>query len=268
MNAETSAWGRAIIALGFRDEEDRVAAGGRGTPGSGSRVGKRGAGETGPEAGSQEGGFQARRRHRDGGAPTPFGDVPVFCWDRHVGRQSNTVDRDNEGVPESWSQFATKEQRQELFELKRELGVSDVRLMEILEYVTGQKTTAAIPAELFDKVMENVQLEAVPFAVDGRAVPPAELQDLQSGAVLRRLRPETECKRTTLVPGPPETRVGAGVMLLAPGLRRGRNPTACRRAGGRALTAVVLLAVRLDLDNLVTLCRRHHHDRHRKGVSQ
>jgi hypothetical protein len=66
-------------------------------------------------------------------------------------------------VPEAWSQFATKDQRQQLFELKRELGVSDVRLMEILEYVTGQKTTAAIPAELFDKVMENVQLEAVPF---------------------------------------------------------------------------------------------------------
>jgi hypothetical protein len=73
------------------------------------------------------------------------------------------VERDNQDVPEAWSQFATKDQRQELFELKRELGVSDVRLMEILEYVTGQKTTAAIPAELFDKVMENVQLEAVPF---------------------------------------------------------------------------------------------------------
>jgi hypothetical protein len=80
------------------------------------------------------------------------------------GGHGNTVERDNQDVPESWSQFATKEQRQELFELKRELGVSDVRLMEILEHVTKQRTTAAIPAELFEKVMENLQLEAVPFA--------------------------------------------------------------------------------------------------------
>jgi hypothetical protein len=151
MNAETSAWGRAIVALGFPTKkiasQQEVAA--RQEPASGSagpakRARKPEAEKavSGPAAGTQE-----------AGAPqTPSGTSP-----------SSAVDRDNQDVPEAWSQFATKDQRQQLFELKRELGVSDVRLMEILEYVTGQKTTAAIPAGLFDKVMENVQLEAVPF---------------------------------------------------------------------------------------------------------
>jgi hypothetical protein len=66
-------------------------------------------------------------------------------------------------TPESWKQFASKEQRQKLFDVKNELGVSDSRLREILQEITHQRTTSAIPAELFAKVFEAVELEAIPF---------------------------------------------------------------------------------------------------------
>jgi hypothetical protein len=150
MNAETSAWGRAIVALGFPTKkiasQQEVAARQEPAPGKAGPAKRKPKPEANRAAETSTAGT-------DAAPPSPSG----------ASASTASTERDNEGVPEAWTQFATKDQRQQLFELKRELGVSDVRLMEILEYVTGQKTTAAIPAELFDKVIENVQLEAVPF---------------------------------------------------------------------------------------------------------
>jgi hypothetical protein len=93
------------------------------------------------------------------GAPTP--DVGI---DTTAKAASATIERDNEGsVPETWKTFASKDQRQRLFDLKNELGVSDSRLREILQEITHQRTTSAIPAELFGKVFEAVENEAIPF---------------------------------------------------------------------------------------------------------
>lgn len=58
--------------------------------------------------------------------------------------------------------FASEPQRRRLFKIKNESGIEDVRLREILEEVTGQQSTAQIPASVYDAVIAAIQAEAVP----------------------------------------------------------------------------------------------------------
>lgn len=60
--------------------------------------------------------------------------------------------------------FASDADRRKLFSLRDELGVTNARLREILEEVTGQQSTAQIPAAKYDAVIAAVELEGVPFA--------------------------------------------------------------------------------------------------------
>ena len=57
-------------------------------------------------------------------------------------------------------EYATPEQRSELFALRAELGITNARVREILQAVTGQQLTAEIPADRFDAVMEALRNEA------------------------------------------------------------------------------------------------------------
>jgi hypothetical protein len=125
MNAETSAWGRAIIALGFPTKKiaSRQEVEARQQPASGS---------AGP----------AKRK------PRPEA--------KKAAEASDAGDDDG-------ALFASKEQRKELFDLKNAIGIPDARLREILKQITGQETTAGIPADLFDAVKGEVVAEGAPF---------------------------------------------------------------------------------------------------------
>lgn len=76
------------------------------------------------------------------------------------GGQANTVERDNEDTP---SGVVSEEQRLELFNLVKELGVSGARYREIIKYTTGQPVPANIPADRFKDVVNAVKAEGVPF---------------------------------------------------------------------------------------------------------
>jgi len=58
--------------------------------------------------------------------------------------------------------FASEGDRRSLFVLAKEHGVGGPRLKEIVEAVTGQGSTAQIPAGLYEAVCQAVQAEAVP----------------------------------------------------------------------------------------------------------
>jgi hypothetical protein len=74
------------------------------------------------------------------------------------GGHGNTVERDNEDTG-----MATEEQRQELYELVSEIGVSGDRFREILDYVTGQRLGIGIRADKYEAVVNAVKAENVPF---------------------------------------------------------------------------------------------------------
>ena len=57
--------------------------------------------------------------------------------------------------------FATEAQRKRLFAIKKEHGVEDARLREILGEITGQESTAQIPSALYDKVIAAIDAEPV-----------------------------------------------------------------------------------------------------------
>lgn len=61
------------------------------------------------------------------------------------------------------TRYATEAQRKRLFAIAKEHGVEGPRLKEIVEHVTGQGSTAQIPADQYDAVVKAVELEAVPF---------------------------------------------------------------------------------------------------------
>ena len=58
--------------------------------------------------------------------------------------------------------FATQPQRRRLFAIAKGAGVESARLREILTEITGQASTAQIPANLYDTVVAAVQAEQVP----------------------------------------------------------------------------------------------------------
>lgn len=66
--------------------------------------------------------------------------------------------------------YASPEQREALFALRMEAGVTDARLREILEETTGQRLTAQIPADRYGDVVAAILNEAA-------ALPPAEEGD-------------------------------------------------------------------------------------------
>jgi hypothetical protein len=70
-------------------------------------------------------------------------------------------------------QFASEPQRKRLFAIKNELGVEDKRLREILTEVTGQASTAGIPADLYDTVIAALHVEVA----DGGVVVSAQNRD-------------------------------------------------------------------------------------------
>lgn len=68
------------------------------------------------------------------------------------------------GVPAGEpSDYATPDQREELFNARMAAGISDFRLREILQEITGQQVTANIPAAQFLAVMDAVQAEGDQF---------------------------------------------------------------------------------------------------------
>ncbi len=64
----------------------------------------------------------------------------------------------------STPQYATREQRQLLFELKDANDITHEKLKEILQRVTGQQTTDKIPVDKFDAVLVELAQDEVPFA--------------------------------------------------------------------------------------------------------
>lgn len=120
MNAETAAWGRAIVALGF---------------------------ETKKIASSQE----VRGRSAPGTAEPD--------------RRAPAKEAATNGVaePAAGTKFATEPQRKRLFAIAKKNDVDSERLREILATVTGQESTAQIPAAKYDDVIKMIELEKVPF---------------------------------------------------------------------------------------------------------
>ena len=57
---------------------------------------------------------------------------------------------------------ATRDQAIDLFKIANECGVPKERLKELLVEITGQASTSAIPANLYDSVVAAVQAEQVP----------------------------------------------------------------------------------------------------------
>lgn len=131
MNAETSAWGRAIIALGFRTKKiaSRQEVEGRQEAGEGTSAPARG----------------KRKEAPNGSAPPAAGTPP----------------------PEDDSRFATQKQRRYLFAIAKENSVDTPTLKTIVENVTGQGSTAQIPRELFDKVIVAVQTYQLAASLSG-----------------------------------------------------------------------------------------------------
>jgi len=58
--------------------------------------------------------------------------------------------------------FASQPQRKRLFAIAKEQAVESARLREILFMVTGQESTAQIPADKYDAVVAAVEAEGVP----------------------------------------------------------------------------------------------------------
>lgn len=58
--------------------------------------------------------------------------------------------------------LASEPQRRRLFAIAKDSGVEEHRLREILEAVTGQNSTAGIPADKYDELIEAVESEGVP----------------------------------------------------------------------------------------------------------
>lgn len=56
-------------------------------------------------------------------------------------------------------EYATADQREALFDLRMAKGISDFRLREILQAVTGQQLTAQIPAALYQAVVDEINLQ-------------------------------------------------------------------------------------------------------------
>jgi len=130
MNAETSAWGRAIIALGFRTK--KVA--------SANEV-------------------QARQEPASGSAGPAKRTRKPEAKRAASGSAAGELERDNED-----SGLATEEQRQALYKLAENLGVGGDRFREILQYVTGQQLGIGITAAKYQDVVNAVKSEGVPFA--------------------------------------------------------------------------------------------------------
>lgn len=124
MNAETSAWGRAIIALGFTTKK---------------------------LASKQE--VQARRKPSAGtdGPPAvdPVKEAPIRAAEVDPG-----------------GNYPTQPQRQRLFAIAKECGVEKADLRSVLSEVTGQESTAQIPLELYDKVIEGIRAKQVKVSSD------------------------------------------------------------------------------------------------------
>lgn len=113
MNAETSAWGRAIVALGFKTKKI---------------------------ASKQE--VEAREAPRRQAKKEP------------ANGSESSVD----------TKYATEPQRKRLFAIAKEHAVESARLREIIAHVTGQESTAQIPAAKYDDVIKAIEMETVPFA--------------------------------------------------------------------------------------------------------
>jgi len=82
-----------------------------------------------------------------------------------AGAQAGVTDSEQAHAPESSSAgtaFASEPQRRQLFAIAKERGVESARLREILNEVTGQQSTAQIPAGLYEDVIGAVQAEGVP----------------------------------------------------------------------------------------------------------
>ena len=140
MNAETSAWGRAIIALGFRTKKiaSRQEAEARQSSGAATAEGT-------PKAKSRPAAKEAPSR------PAGQDDAPT---NGHASFPPNV---------EPDVRFATQPQRKRLFAIAKEHGVESARLRQILGQITGQESTAQIPASEYDAVVAAVEAEgAVP----------------------------------------------------------------------------------------------------------
>jgi hypothetical protein len=134
MNAETSAWGRAIIALGFRTKKIASRQEVQGRQGSGAA-----AAEGTPK--------KAAARAKE--------EAPIVPVAQAASSFPPNVTPDN-GV-----KFATEAQRKRLFAIAKSNGIESARLREILAQVTGQESTAQIPASKYEAVCAAVEAEPV-----------------------------------------------------------------------------------------------------------
>lgn len=64
-------------------------------------------------------------------------------------------------APAQDGRYATQQQRKRLFAIAGERGVEAARMREILADVTGQQSTAQIPADLYDQVIAAIEAEEV-----------------------------------------------------------------------------------------------------------
>lgn len=64
-------------------------------------------------------------------------------------------------VPQPTPALISQPQRKRLFAIAKEAGVDEARLRELLREVTGQESTAGIPVERYEALIEAIEREAV-----------------------------------------------------------------------------------------------------------
>jgi hypothetical protein len=125
MNAETSAWGRAIVALGFPTK--KIA--------SANEV-----------------------RERQGSGATPVEGTPKVAGAVEATNGAAPAAGTTDGAKAKRNpKYATEAQSRRLFALAKEHEVDNPTLRTILGQVTGQESTAQIPRESYDAVCVAVQ---------------------------------------------------------------------------------------------------------------
>lgn len=93
-----------------------------------------------------------------GSGAADAGDTPA------AGARSEATTRAPAPATNGEVRLASDAQRRRLFAIAGEHGVERDRLKEILMEVTGQDSSAAIPAPMYDAVVQAVELEGVPFS--------------------------------------------------------------------------------------------------------
>jgi hypothetical protein len=86
----------------------------------------------------------------------------LTAWAAGAGSPVTAEETVSQEAAVSSASFATRQQAVRLFAIANESGVAKERLKELLVEITGQASTSAIPADMYETVVAAVQFEAAP----------------------------------------------------------------------------------------------------------